>query len=1029
MARPNWKIVLFGGIAAAIAAAPFGVMAQYLVFTLGFLLGAIGLVLAVLKSATNHRLPWFMIAAGALFFFVSAVAKVAFPSQQDTPTSGMTTANMIYVAAYSAVTLGIFKLARLRSNDKDPTNLIDAIILTTGIAIVTSASVMVPMLKNPGISPDTKLVNVVFDCLDFALFLVFSRLMIGPGMRNTSYRLLSMIPISILLSDQLIALSQAQIVFPGELVLTLLIPPIGCAAGVAAALHPSMVRITEPADVEIAVMTKRRFVLMTLAVVVPPLCLFIDPRSYWLWLVPAWLGMAALVMVRFSGLLTARERVAKLDKILSDASAKLVSATSQDDVYKAVTVATTDLIQRYSNRSALLLVMASEGRWELAASNLPLPQREDIAKLQPETMEGLIGGAADVQQLTVIPAPLYKVDDLSNLVIAPLISQNKLRGAFLIYTDEKLPSIVVETIGTLATHVALALEAASLSADLHRRRSDRRFRALVENSSDAIFVLTQDGDSIFASPSAERMLRSAGESSNVFQAIHPSDRAAFVALVKNAQVISGRSQTLECRVLDQLGPARWIDVTTTDMSAEPEVGGIVVNAHDITERKQLENDLRHRVLHDDLTGIPNRVMLRERADHALSTRRDDSNLVALLFVDLNDFKTVNDGLGHAAGDEILTIVAFRINNFVRGQDTAARLGGDEFAVLLQGVASVPDVENIANRLLSIIQQPIDFHDRQIELKSTIGIYVAQDGDDSGTLLRNSDVALHDAKQQGKGAAIAFFDESMYLNAIERLDLRGDLAHAVERNELVAYYQPLVSLQKGTVAGFEALVRWMHPERGLVNPNTFIPIAEETGLIVEVGKWVLQEASRQLAHWKQLQPELQLTMSVNISPRQLDEPDIVETVADIIQRTSIDPHALTLELTETARLDDPVTRDRLRELGSLGVGIAADDFGSGFASYSALQELPFTVVKIDRSLIMGLDTNFQKANVQLRSIVEMAHSTGLQVVAEGIEDPRQRDLLTAMGCDRGQGYLFGRPSPAPAAEEFVTGGIFREHLPL
>jgi EAL domain-containing protein (putative c-di-GMP-specific phosphodiesterase class I) len=329
-----------------------------------------------------------------------------------------------------------------------------------------------------------------------------------------------------------------------------------------------------------------------------------------------------------------------------------------------------------------------------------------------------------------------------------------------------------------------------------------------------------------------------------------------------------------------------------------------------------------------------------------------------------------------------------------------------------------DARSVVDRITASLARPVSLGHRELMVGASLGVAHARDARNADELLRNADVAMYHAKRGGKGA-VHVFDEAMYLSAFERLELKGDLENALAREELQLEYQPLISLSSSTIVGFEALLRWHHPHRGRVSPAAFIPIAEQTGAIVPIGAWVLREALRQLQRWQDGPGGSTLTMNVNLSPRQLAEPGIVDDVRDALLSTGVDSASVTLELTEGIPLDAGPSREHLLQLRALGVGIAADDFGAGFASYAALQQLPFTSVKVDRTLIEGLDQDVTgKAQAQVRSIISMAHATGLHAVAEGIERPGQRNALVELGCDLGQGYLLGSPAPADAMESVL-----------
>jgi diguanylate cyclase (GGDEF)-like protein len=489
---------------------------------------------------------------------------------------------------------------------------------------------------------------------------------------------------------------------------------------------------------------------------------------------------------------------------------------------------------------------------------------------------------------------------------------------------------------------------------------------------------------------------------------------------------------LELLVRDAAGAWRTLDVTISDLRAHHAVQGIVLNAHDISERKELELDLAHQALYDDLTGLANRALFRQRVTAALSQRYSSEPRlpgapgsgpeVAVMLLDLDEFKTVNDSLGHTAGDELLAAVARRLAGAVRERDTIARLGGDEFAVLVQGEAR-QRVLSVVARVHEALAAPFSVSGRELVIDGSIGVaYANDDSIDMVDLLRNADTAMYAAKRRGKGR-VEVFDDSMHAQVTERLELQNDLVHVLTRDELLLYYQPLIDLRTGRVKGFEALSRWNHPVRGLVSPASFVPLAEESGMIVPITSWVLETSLRQLAAWRRLLRDDRLTMSVNLSARQLDDDhDVHHTIHAILQRYGLPADALEMELTESLNVDvdSPEIQRRLAAITALGVGLAADDFGTGFASYAAVQKLPYSCIKIDRKLIAGLaDVTDERARVQIRSIIEMAHAAGMRVVAEGIEGAEQLAALKRLHCDVGQGYYFCRPAPAQEAERMLA----------
>jgi diguanylate cyclase (GGDEF)-like protein len=448
--------------------------------------------------------------------------------------------------------------------------------------------------------------------------------------------------------------------------------------------------------------------------------------------------------------------------------------------------------------------------------------------------------------------------------------------------------------------------------------------------------------------------------------------------------------------------------------------GFTAFLRDLTERKQVERELTRLAFHDTLTGLPNRALFADRLQQALARAERYQEPLAVMFLDLDNFKIVNDSIGHEAGDQLLIAVAERLRGCVRPQDTVARFGGDEMAILVEGFEDRTEVIGFAERIAEALRAPISLANHELFVTASIGIALGTSGqEDAEGLLRKADLAMYRSKASGK-AQHTVFDQSMNAAALERLRLGSDLHLAIERGELTLLYQPIVTLKSREIEELEALIRWEHPVIGTISPVQFIPIAEENGLIVPVGRWVLAEACRQLRAWQRQQPALaDLVMSVNLSAKQLNDPDLVPEIARVLTETGLEPRCLKLELTETTVMADvATTAGTLRDLKALGLALAIDDFGTGYSSLSYLKRLPLDTLKVDRSFVDGLGTDPQDTAI-VRTVIALAKSLHLEVTGEGVETVEQSEQLLTLGCDRGQGYLFARPLTATAVAELLV----------
>ncbi len=564
-------------------------------------------------------------------------------------------------------------------------------------------------------------------------------------------------------------------------------------------------------------------------------------------------------------------------------------------------------------------------------------------------------------------------------------------------------------------------------AETALRASEERFRSLVQNASDLITVVAPDTTVLYQSPAIQRVLgfdADATVGARLIEVVHPDDRTRFVAALGELMNNPETTITGEGRVQDSAGMWRHLEFTGTDQRLHPAIGGLVLNVRDVTERKRLEDQLRQQALHDPLTGLGNRTRFSDRLDHALQRAERSNEIVAVLFMDLDNFKAINDSMGHSAGDALLMEVAKRLAACLRPADTIARLGGDEFAILLEGIARADEATSTADRIFGALRSPILLDGRELAVRASIGIATTEGGTALPTgehLLQQADTAMYVAKSHGRGCA-RLFEPAMQAAVVERLELLADLPRALTDGQFVLQYQPILLLRTGELFGVEALVRWQHPERGLIQPNEFIPVAEDSGAIVPLGSWVLSEACRQGADWQaQFGEDRSWVLSVNVSVHQLKQPNFVPQVEETLRSSGLSPKRLILEITESVLLPhETAMLTTLRALKGLGVGLAIDDFGTGYSSIAYLKDFPFDLLKIDKSFIDDIGAPQQNAKELTKAIVELGRTLNLELVAEGIERNEQLAGLQSMDCELGQGFYFARPlSPVDVEKLFAS----------
>ncbi len=551
------------------------------------------------------------------------------------------------------------------------------------------------------------------------------------------------------------------------------------------------------------------------------------------------------------------------------------------------------------------------------------------------------------------------------------------------------------------------------------RQSEEKYRLITENTTDMISVIDREGNFLYLSPSHETVLgydiRNVGVN-NLLAWIEEEDREIMVEAIQHT-FSARKSRQIEYRLRTFEQKCIWVETTITPvMSESGNVRKLVLVCREITERKKSEQTIHHLAYHDTLTDLPNRRLFVQYLSKELNQAKRIGSKLAVLFLDLDRLKDINDTWGHDVGDLILLEASKRLKSCTRKHDMVARLGGDEFTMVLPNITGRDEVEGIVFRLQSELRKPLEVAGQSFTLSMSIGIAMfPEDGEQTDDLLKRSDTALYVVKSRGRNG-YEFFDPTMEVKTLERILMENELRKAIAQEHFEIYYQPKKDLSTGKLTGMEALVRWIHPELGVIPPNRFIPIAEETGMIIELGEWILRRACQQNKRWQE-EGFPPLKVSVNLSARQLHQKNLVEVIEAILQETGLDPQWLELEITESVlvKLEEAITI--LHAIRESGVQISIDDFGTGYNSFSYIKHLPIDTIKIDASFIQDIHQN-QESQAIVKAIVTIAESLNLNVIAEGVELLDQVAALSENGCDQGQGYLFSKPLPTRDFEHYL-----------
>ncbi len=987
----------------------------------------LAIVIGVRRHRPSPRLPWYLIALAQSLFVAGDVLAYNYKALFGGPLPFPSIADPVYLLVAPVTVAGLLLLIRRRDPGRDWTSLADSAMVTIGLALLSWTFLMAPYAHDPGLHLGTKLVSIAYPLGDVLMLGMAVRMVVGSGRRGAAYYMMISAIGAVLVTDSIYGWIQLHGTYnPGDpldggwIVYYLLLG--------AAALHPSMKSVSQTAAPR-ARLTHLRVIGIAVAALIAPVIELVKPSARngadAFVVGGAAIILFGLVVARMIALVRAQEANARRERTMREASDALVTATSRTEIVRATEHAASMLagpealacvfeLEQREGARCLVARPSGEVADEVVVELAALPQESGDQLMRRESV-----AIPDAREL------LGRQTSATAMFMAPFLMQGRLEGAVALLSPLVVSAPLRRSLEALATQAGLAMESASLTETMLRSETEARFSALVQNASDVIFVLDPDTTIQYVSPSVGRMLgRGASElvGRRLTEFIADEARDLLESAMAGRTVGSpDASAAVGFRVRHRDGRMLDAEGSVMNLLENQAVSGIVVNLRDITERKQFETQLAYQAFHDQVTHLANRALFYDRTEHALTRRRAEERPIAVLCLDLDNFKSINDTYGHLAADGLLQTISSRLELASRAGDTVARLGGDEFAILLEDVEREMGVVEVAERLLEVVREPLSIEGAEMSIRCSIGVAIASAGagvaPTTDELLRNADVAMYESKKAG-GDTQRHFAPEMHATVQEALALRAALKTAVEHDELTVAYQPIFDLQTEEISGFEALVRWEHGERGTVTPDVFIPVAEDSGLIVPMGRWILGRACTDAVRFQRLSPGRRGTMSVNVSARQLQRPELVDEVRDALGASGLDPRCLVLEITESMLINDvDLAIERLHALRELGVRVAVDDFGTGYSSLNYIRRLPLDILKIDKGFIDSVDTDPEQCKLTA-AIVDLARVLELRCVAEGVERPEQRDRLRELRCDYVQGFLFARPMNADAICELL-----------
>jgi diguanylate cyclase (GGDEF)-like protein/PAS domain S-box-containing protein len=983
------------------------------------LAGAAAVVTGAYVHRPAHRWPWLVLAAGLLAFAAGDTyynvqeqyfqASNPFPSPSDA----------CYLLVYPLLAAGLSGLVRYRWTDRDVPSLLDALIITAGLALPVWVYLVQPLTTLDGLTWEQRAISIAYPLGDVLVLALLVRLLAPSPVsgRNRAVQLLVVGTLTLLLFDIAYGILQLNGTWQAGTLLDAGWIVFYTAWGLAA-LHPSMAELTSPQPLpQTLLLPWRRLALLTAATLIAPAVQLLEERVGGVRdatvLAVFSSVLLLLVIVRLAGMLVAHRKAVARELALRGATASLVAAGGTWEIARACDRAVHVLFGPKTHHSVVILpAQQAQALYASLARTQVARQATDTGPAAPA--DAFVDHRTLMVAVTQLPPRVAaRLEGLPAALVCPMIGPDRpagggLPGVLLAAGPERRLAEMRGSLEILASHAGMAADRVGLRQEISRKESEAYFRTLVRNATDVILIVNDDTTVRYASPSAEAVFGTSQLTGTALRdLVDPQDRDRVNRTLTVLLSAGHREAHDHWWVLRDTGRIE-VEVRCRDLRQDRTVGGLVVTLRDVTEQRQLEHELTQRAFHDPLTGLPNRTLLLERTERALLRGRRGASLTCLLFIDLDDFKVVNDTLGHSVGDQLLGAVSERLTGALRRSDTAARLGGDEFAVLMEDARQPLDAELLAAQVIQTLSHPFQLSEGSVSVCASVGVATARDSTDAEELLALADLALYAAKAAGKRQWCRFRPQ-LRVRMTQRQDLQARLDRAITRQEFALRYQPVVDIGDGEVVGFEALARWPNGRNGQVPPEQFIPLAEETGHIASLGAWVLRNAVADMARLQGLagQPSTPY-ISVNVSGRQWQDGAFLEEVREALRTPGLASGTLQLELTESVLMRRDTHIDALvRSLKNMGVRIAVDDFGTGFSSLRYLRDFPIDVLKIDKSFIDGIPKDPRQVAL-VEGIVRMADTLGLQVIAEGIEEQSQRETLAAIGCGFGQGFLFAPP---------------------